>query len=216
MSGKQATWKQDFFLQVEPILMKDPLAWTLGAVEEDAAIEYRFEDCVKVAGHACVSVASAFMMTKHALKALYPDSVPVRGGVEVRFAGDRTGGANGPIGQVIGFITGAATETGFHGLAGKWGRDNLFIYDEELESAPGFIIARFRRLDTGETVEVRANPSVIPMSDEEMEGSAHMPKVIQGIANEEEKEGFFKFWQGRNKTLLLQDPEGAIVVERVS
>lgn len=216
MSGKQTEWKQDFFLQVEPILMKDPLAWTLGAVEDGAAMEYRFEDCVRLAGHACVSVASAFMMTRHALQALYPGEIPVRGGVEVRFAGDRTGGANGPIGQVIGFITGAATETGFHGLGGRWGRDNLFIYDETMENAPGQITARFRRLDTADTVEVRAIPSAIPMSDEEMEGSAHMPKVIQGTANEEEKEGFFKFWQGRNRTLLLDDPEGAIVVERIS
>ncbi|MDH5478780.1 MAG: hypothetical protein OEY50_10650 [Nitrospinota bacterium] len=215
MTEVKSGWKQDFFDRVEPILLKDPLAWTLGAVEEDAAIEYRFEDCVRLAGHACVSVASAFMMAKHGLAALYPDDVPVRGQVEVRFAGGRTNGANGPIGQVIGYITGAATETGFHGLAGKYGRDNLFTYDETLESQPGFITARFRRKDTGAEVEVRAEPSRIPMTQEEMAGSAFMPQVIQGTANREEKEAFFKFWQGRNRTLLLDNPEGAIVVKRL-
>jgi len=208
VSHKKNGWKQDFFSQVPPILMTDPLASALGATEDGGLIEYRFEDCVKLAGHACVSVASAFMMTKLALEELYKDGVPQRGGVEVRFAGERTAGANGPIGQVIGFLTGAAVETGFHGLGGQYGRDNLFVYDERMEGAQGMITAQFRRLDNGRAVTVQADPSRIPLSPEEMAGSRFMPKVIQGTATQAERESFFSFWQGRNRKVLLENPEG--------
>jgi len=215
MTIGQQEWKQDFFTQAPSIKLSDPLASVLGAVDEGAPIEYRFEDCVKVAGHACASVASAFMMTRLALKELYKDALPVRGGVKVRFAGERTSGANGPIGQVIQFLTGAATETGFHGLGGKYGRDNLFDYDPEFASPPGVISAEFMRTDTGEKVTVMAEPSKVPLSQEEVEGAQMMPKVIQGTATEDERESFFTFWQGRNRKILLEDHEGVFTVSRV-
>lgn len=42
-----------------------------------------FFDAVKFAGHSCPTVAGAYMMTTEALKVLYPDSIPVRGNIEV-------------------------------------------------------------------------------------------------------------------------------------
>ena len=207
-------WKQEFFSKVEPIAMLDPLAAVLGAVDEGEPIYYSYQDCVKVAGHACASVSSAFQMTKLALKELYGDKLPVRGDIEVRFAGGRETGANGPIGQVIQFLTGAAIETGFHGLGGKYSRANNFVYDESLDSGGG-IMAIFRRKDTGEQVAVRANPAMIPMTDEERECSMFMPKVVQGTATDEEREKFYIFWQGKNKKILLEDHPEAFTVERI-
>ena len=206
-------WKQDFFAKVPPIAMRDPLASALGAVENGGVIYYTYTDCVKVAGHACASVSSAFQMTKVALKALYGDEIPVRGDVSVRFGGDRTSGANGPIGQVIQFLTGAAIETGFHGLGGNFSRADNFTYDEELgETAENGLVAVFSRLDTGKTVVVHANPSLIPISAEERSGATFMPKVIAGAASEEEREKFFAYWQGKNKKILLEE-HGAFTVE---
>jgi hypothetical protein len=214
MSGARTGWKQDFFKDVPPILMTDPLAAILGAVEDGAVIEYRFEDCVRLAGHACASVASAFMMTRKALEALYQGALPERGGIEVRFAGGKSEGANGPIGQVIGFITGAATETGFRGLGGQFGRYNMLQYDERMEGRPGAITALFRRVDTGEAVLVCAQPSLIPMTPEEREGASHMPSAVHGAATPQERESFLRFWQGRNRKILLENHEGVFQVER--
>jgi len=207
-------WKQDFFAEVEPIAMRDPLASILGATEDDEPIYYTYQDCVKLAGHACASVSSAFKMTKLALKALYGDEIPVRGDIEVRFAGDREAGANGPIGQVIQFLTGAAIETGFHGLGGRYARDNRFVYDDGMESGGG-ILAIFKRADTGAQVAVHAIPSMVPMTDEELSYSQLMPKVIQGAATGEEREKFYKYWQGKNRKILLEDHPEAFVIERL-
>lgn len=209
-------WKQDFFTKVEPIAMVDPLAVVLGAIGEGEPIYYSYADCVKVAGHACASVSSAFQMTKTALKALYGNETPVRGGVSVRFGGDRTSGANGPIGQVIQFLTGAAIETGFHGLAGKYGRSDKFVYDEELgEEYPNGISAKFTRDDNGKSVVVVANPGAIPLTPDERAGAGFMPAVIKGNAGNEEREKFFSFWQGRNKKILFEE-HGAFTVIHVA
>jgi len=40
---------------------------------------------VKAAGHSCPTVAGAYAMSYHALKVLYPDSLPVRGEIKVEF-----------------------------------------------------------------------------------------------------------------------------------
>jgi len=207
-------WKQEFYKTVEPIAMLDPLASTLGAIEEGEPIYYFYADCIKLAGHACASVSSAFQMTKVALKALYGNELPVRGNITVRYAGERTDGANGPIGQVIQYLTGAAIETGFHGLAGRFVRSDKFVYDEELgDSVEKGLMAIYTRTDNNKSVAVYANPSVIPLSDEESAGASYMPKVITGSASAQEKEKFFVFWQGKNRKILLEE-HGAFVVEQ--
>ncbi len=207
-------WKQEFYSEIEPIAMRDPLSSILGAVDDDEPIYYSYQDCIKLAGHACASVSTAFQMTKLALKELYNEDIPVRGDLEVKFAGDRETGANGPIGQVIQFLTGAAIETGFHGLGGKYSRANLFKYDENLESGPGLKV-EFKRIDTGEKVVVQANPSKIPISEEEQSCSEHMPGVIHGTATAGEREKFYLYWQGKNRKILLEDHPGVFIVKRI-
>jgi hypothetical protein len=195
--------------------MRDPLAVALGAVEVNEIIHYTYTDCVKVAGHACASVSSAYMMTKLALKELYGSQTPVRGEIAVRLAGGRDEGAIGPIGQVIQFLTGAATETGFKGLGGRYVRANKFKYDEKMkDEVPGPLVAEYTRLDNGSKVVVIADPSVLPMTQEEMEGAQMMPKTVTGQATAEEREMFFKFWQGKNKKILLGDYPGLFTVKK--
>jgi len=60
----------DFFASAPVIRMHDPLAEFLGAAK-DGIIEYRYADAVRFAGHSCPTVASAFLMTRAALAALY-------------------------------------------------------------------------------------------------------------------------------------------------
>ena len=64
-------WNQEFYSKIEPIAMRDPLSSILGAIDDDEPIYYRYQDCIKLAGHACPSVSTAFQMTKLALKELY-------------------------------------------------------------------------------------------------------------------------------------------------
>ena len=67
-----------YFSRITPISLHDPLAELLGATE-DGIITYDFLDAVKLAGHACPTVAGAWLATVRGLRALYGDDMPVRG-----------------------------------------------------------------------------------------------------------------------------------------
>ena len=116
MAEGQTKFNKDFFDQVEPILMKDPLAVALGAMDKDEPFVYRFEDAIKTAGHSCPAVSGAYRLTQTALKHLHGDEIPVRGNIKVTFRGGIEYRVNGPISQVVTLITGAAGDNGFHGL----------------------------------------------------------------------------------------------------
>ena len=55
-----------YFSQIAPISLYDPLADLLGATE-NGVITYEFLDAVKLAGHACPTVAGAWLATVRGL-----------------------------------------------------------------------------------------------------------------------------------------------------
>jgi len=192
-------WKQDFFEEVEPIRLTDPLAHVLGAQEEGEPFVFNYTDAVKLAGHSCPAVSGAYRITARALKALYGDDTPVRGSIKVLVKGGPEDLAYGPQAQVISLITGASGPTGFKGLGGRWGRKNKLFFDPENPEFNTFI---FQREDTGKTVKVTYNPQAIsgdPRMSELSQG------VIQGTASAEDKELFIKLWQGNVRKILLEE-----------
>lgn len=144
---------EQFALETAPILMRDPLAEFLGFRDADMPISYSLEDVGRYSGHLCPTVATAFEMTREALRRLYSDTTPVRGELRVTMASAPDKFANGPFARVIGFITGAARDDGFRGIAGQWSRQNLLLYDE---AARPFGSVLFERLDTGASVRLAA------------------------------------------------------------
>ncbi len=159
---------------------------------------FKYTDAVKMAGHSCAAVSGAYKVTLEALKHLYGDDTPVRGDVKVTIKGKPTDLAYGPMSQVISLITGAATETGFHGLGGRYGRYNLLQFDEDNFEVNTFI---FERIDTGKKVKVVYNPQALPENPRmgEVAGA-----TISGSASEAEREEFFSLWQGKVKKILLE------------
>src|SRR5579883_1259526 len=109
----------DFFGAAPVILLRDPLAEFLGAAC-GGRLEYRYADVVKLAGHSCPTVASAFLMVRAALKTLYPDELPVRGGLRVTLREDALVGTTGVVANIAAFITGAAQAAGFKGIGGHF------------------------------------------------------------------------------------------------
>ncbi len=201
MSEDQSKWKQDFFSEVEEIRLKDPLSYILGAMDEGEEMVFKYTDAVKMAGHSCAAVSGAYKVTLEALKRLYGDDAPVRGDVKVTIKGKPTDLAYGPMSQVISLITGAATETGFHGLGGRYGRYNLLQFDEDNFEVNTFI---FERIDTGKKVKVVYNPQALPENPRmgEVAGA-----TISGSASEAEREEFFSLWQGKVKKILLESDD---------
>jgi hypothetical protein len=123
----------EFFDAAPRIAVRDPLARFLGAAAE-GVIEYRYADVVKLAGHSCPTVASAYLMTRAAFKALYPDTLPVRGEIRVELRDGRTAGTTGVVANVVSLLTGATNDTGFKGIGGRFDRRNLLHFDAGIDA----------------------------------------------------------------------------------
>ena len=210
MCGIGTKWKQPFYDDVEPIKLREPLAEFLGAIDEGEEFIFTYTDVVKLAGHSCPAVSGAYKITQKALEALYSNETPVRGEICIKVLGSVDNGANGPISQVMSFITGAAPETGFAGLGDKFVRKNGLIFDEREEEPNTFV---FTRIDNKKSVEVTYHPEKIP-ADEEMH--TLFRKCIVGTANKKQEEDFKRMWQERVRIVLFEEVEGLFEVKKLN
>ncbi len=212
MPTNSTKWNIPFLDEIETISLTDPLSYVLGSQVEDNPFVFSYSDAVKLAGHSCPAVSGAFKMTAIALKTLYNEETPVRGNIKVLIKGAPDQLAYGPQAQVIMLITGASPETGFKGLGGKYSRLNKLVFDREDFQFSTFI---FQRDDTGKTVKIVYNPSVL---GEDPRMSELTPKVIQGVATANEKTLFTELWQGKIKKILLESDKhpGLFEVEELT
>lgn len=185
-----------FFDEVDPILLYDPLSDLLGALEE-GKVEISYLDCVKQAGHSCPTVAGAYLMTMVGLHILYGSELPKRGNIFVGIKGKKTEGTTGVTGNIISFIVGAGGEEGFKGIQGKFSRNNLVAYEQNMSGE-----VTLRRTDNDLSVSLSYDPSVIP-GDRRLKPL--MGKVLEGKASDQEKSMFRTLWQERVKEILLTE-----------
>ncbi len=191
----------DFFDEVPRISLHDPLAEFLGATE-GGILQYGYFDAVRLAGHSCPTVASAYWSTCKALAFLYPDTMPVRGAIRVEFRQDSASGVTGVIANVVSMLTGATQETGFKGLAGQFDRRHLIFFGVDMQGE-----LRFTRLDTGRAVYVAANLQHVPGSPRVSE---LMVSCLDHTATLGEIAEFRRLWQERVRRILLEygdDPQ---------
>lgn len=194
-----------FFDAVPRLRLRDPLAKFLGAFD-DGVVEYAYLDAVRLAGHSCPTVASAYWMTHRALAALYPSELPERGGIRVEFREDALTGVAGVIANVVSMLTGATQDTGFKGLAGRFDRRRLMFFNAAVP-----LDCRFTRSDTGAAVEVAAHVQRVP-GDPEL--PALMQRCLSGAADPDEAARFGAAWQDRVRRILLdhgEDPEVFVI-----
>ncbi|TEA78367.1 hypothetical protein ERE07_10695 [Allopusillimonas ginsengisoli] len=191
-----------FFNAIPAIIMQDPLAQLLGAADA-GLIEYTYADTVKLAGHSCPTVAGAYLMTTKALKRLYPDQPPLRGGIKVQFRDSQAKGVTGVIANVTSFITGATTDNGFKGIRGKHDRRNLLFFDVPIQGD-----IRFERLDTGASVTVSFDASQVPSAPE------LMPSLLAATGDNPDpaqQERFAQAWQDRVRRIFEQADQPGLV-----
>jgi len=177
-----------YFDTIETITLQDKLSAFLGSLE-GGVTEFSYLDVVKTAGHSCPTVAGAYLITLTGLKALYPDEMPARGEIFVSFKETAAEGVAGVIGNVITQITGATTTSGFKGIGGNFARHSLMEFEADINAS-----VRFKRQDTGATVDVTYDPSSIPGHPQQME---IMQRLMQGVATPEDKAEFGGMWQQR-------------------
>jgi hypothetical protein len=191
-----------FFDTVPRLRVRDPLAKFLGAID-DGVIEYGYVDAVKLAGHSCPTVASAYWLTHRALAALYGDDLAERGTIRVEFRDDRAAGVTGVIANVVSMLTGAAGDTGFKGLGGRFERRKLLFFNADVP-----LEIRFTRSDTGAQVDVAAQLRQVA-------GDPGMPALMQRCVNAEagpdESLRFGALWQDRVRRILIDHGEDPAV-----
>ena len=203
MSPAESTFP-DFFADAPQLTLRDPLAEFLGAAR-GGRMTYGYADAVRLAGHSCPTVAGAWLMTVQGLRALYGHETPVRGEIEVFMRDGREDGANGVIATVVQLITGAAPETGFHGIGGRFSRHQLLQFDQPVQGTLGL-----RRNDTGRAVQVGLDASVVPWTDEMR---ALLPRAAAGRANADELQRFGQLWQGRVRQMLVEHADDPRLVQ---
>lgn len=197
---------REFFHHVSPIRMRDPLATLLGAFHDDNDImEYRFSDVVKMAGHGCPTVSMAFLATKQAIAALYPDGIGVRGGMTVLIHGERDDGVYGVMSQVISYITGACPESGFKGLGGLFRRNNLLQFG--VKQNDNEIRFDFIHEDTKKLAIVKLFPGSLPaLPPESMRRMSELlSKNVWDAANDRERIEFRNLWMERVELILCDE-----------
>lgn len=192
----RTNWIIDF--DVDPIRLRDPAAEALAVLEPGEPIVVTYEDIVKAAGHSCPTTAGAYRIAQAGLDALYPgDELPVRGEVDVLVGGPRDDPAYGVTARLLSYVTGAAGEDGFAGLAGgHGGRRDLLRYGAIGTDGLAF---EFTRTDTDETVRVIYHVEDIPAGGP---ATGNLPKLINGTASDAEREAFAADWHGRVQAIL--------------
>ena len=196
-----------FFDAVPKISLYDPLAEFLGAAD-DGVLEYGYFDAVRLAGHSCPTVASAYWSAHKALDFLYPEAIPVRGDIRVEFSQDSTSGVAGVIANVTSMLTGATSDNGFKGIGGRFDRRDRLFFSVEMQGE-----MRFTRLDTNQAVLMKTNLQRVP-------ASPHLPGLmascIANTASPSEIAEFRQLWQARVRSILLEhgdDPEVFVITQ---
>ncbi len=184
----------DFYTQVPPIQLYDPLSNFLGAFK-NGELEITYLDCVKLAGHSCPTVAGAYLMAAIGLKSLYGDTLPERGSIKIEMRESEDEGVTGVTCNIISFIAGANGSSGFKGIQGNFSRNDLISYGAPIDEE-----VRLTRLDTMQSVMLSYDPSPIK-ADEKM--MPLMGKNLKGLASQEEQKMFHTLWQGRVEKILL-------------
>jgi len=198
----------DFFAAVPRIRLRDPLADFLGAAA-GGILEYCYVDAVRLAGHSCPTVASAYWLTRQALRALYGDDLPERGEVRVELAADIGDGVAGVVANVASLLTGAAGMGGFKGIGGRFDRRNLLVFAADIP-----LELRFSCVDGRGQVDAAARVDQVPASPEL---GRLLQRCLAGIANACERREFGRLWQDRVRRLLLEHGEDpAVFVVRES
>ncbi len=184
----------DFYARVPEIVLYDPLAELLGAAD-GGIVRYRYEDAVRLAGHSCPTVASAYLMAGALLARLYPGEIPVRGGLRVALRGAEDEGVVGVVAAVFSLVTGAAGCGGFKGLGGRFARRGRLTFG--VAELGGEV--RLTRDDSGAGYTASVDLASLP-GDPVMAGQLGL--ILAGEAGQPTRADFAARWQGRVRTLL--------------
>jgi formylmethanofuran dehydrogenase subunit E len=191
------------FPESSVLRLYDPLGDMLGA--GDGLFEYTFDDAVKLSGHACPTVAGAFLVAKKAIMTLFETDIAQRGDIQVTVHGALDEGTNGPFSQVLTLLTGAAGDNGFQGLSGHQKRQGLLTFDTSGKHSK--LCYTFTRISDRKSVTLAYDASAIAGSPSIAED---MQLLFSGHADETTLKRFRSAWSERVRHILEDDGESTV------
>lgn len=193
----------DYVDNAPSMTLFDPLAAFLGA-PEDGLLTYTFADAIRMAGHACPTVAGVWLMTVKAFEHLYEETTPERGSIQVSFPTPAQEGVTGVMANILTLVTGATTDTGFKGLGSHFDRRNLMLFAQPFD---GDIL--FRRIDTDDAVIASYHSRTVPPAPD------MLPALRQALqapfASAHQKNNFKRLWQDRVARIFDAYDSGTLV-----
>lgn len=201
---KENPWP-DFYGQAPTIEVKDPMSALVGSLPEWQTLTLHLTDVALYTGHVCPGIASGYMLTKKALKALYPNSTPERGQICVAAM------APSDLLDVASYITGARA---------FYGRDEINAFDLAIDPTlkpkrPGKFVMVFQRKDNGKAVKAVFNKFKLMPKGKAKGIKAFLQKMLQGKVSKKEKEQKWAKIQSMVKRILLNTPEGVFNVSQL-
>ncbi len=193
-----------FFDQAPRIRVHEPLAVLLGS-SPDGLIEYAYGDAVKLAGHSCPTVAGAFLMVRAGLKALWGDDVPERGAVRAHFPDAAHSGVTGVMANVAALVTGGRDQDGFHGIGGRFGRNQLLVFAAAVDGTMAL-----ERTDDRRRVVLEYRPQIVPAAAEMM---PLLQRYLAGVADAAEQRAFGRLWQDRVRRILVDHGDDPALIQ---
>ncbi len=192
-------WAEDFYSEVEPIRIRDPMAVMVGSTTDDT-LEIRLTNVGMYVGHICPGVAGAYRLTQLALEALYGKETPVRGEIRV------TANAPSVALDVASYITGARA---FYGC--EEANRNALAVDDDLGREDDFVVV-FQRKDTDKAVKATFHKHFLLSS----ELKALKKKIVENKATHEEQKHFKEIFQEKVKETVIHSPQGLFEVENLN
>lgn len=184
------------------IKVRDPKAVITGYRQAGEEIfEISLDDIGKYTGHVCAGISSGFLLTKQALKKLYPEGqMPVRGQISIAAS------AYTDQAEVAAYIVRARQHEGDEK------ENNHLIIDQTLETAPYTVTLIFKRHDNGRMVKAVFDKSTIATPAMMKNMMPLKKKIMNGTASPDEKTLFAENVQKMVKKIITNTPEGLITV----
>lgn len=194
----------EFYSQAPEILIIDPMAVMAGSMPEGAnMLTIKLTDVALYSGRICPSMAAGYMLTKKAMDALYPNSIPQRGQIRVSATAAAT-----ELMEVTSYITGVRPLYG----RGEINACDLVIDPSLKPKKHGQYVMVFQRKDTGKAVKGVYNKFKLIPEKKIKKIKKISKKILQGNASPREKEKNWSILNTMVEKVLMETPEGVIEI----
>ncbi len=194
----------EFYSQAPEILIIDPIAVMAGSMPEGSnMLTIKLTDVALYSGRICPSMAAGYMLTKMAMDALYPNSIPQRGQIRVSATAAAT-----ELMEVTSYITGVRP---FYGR-GEINACDLVIDPSLKPKKRDQYVMVFQRKDTGKTVKGVYDKFKLIPEKKVKKIKKISKKILQGTASPQEKAKNWSILNTMVAKVIMKTPEGVLEI----